>query len=153
MKTESIPAPNPIKRMLAYVLAYLLWLVNVAACIVAVIQLRAAINVLWPALGGDRYDLSLINQLVLLVGGLAAFIYIIFLEGHYREAVAQRVEPRPGQAPPSVAAGTGEGGFSAWLAQAGLDLLLRRFAVSTAILVAIIILSFVLMEIGFRLMG
>jgi hypothetical protein len=72
------------KGILLQVLAYLLWLVSVVVCVAAIVQLRSAVNVLWVALRGDRYSLGLVNQLCLILGGLAAFVYILFLEYYYR---------------------------------------------------------------------
>ena len=47
---------------LLHVLAYLLWLVSLAACVVAVIELRSAVAVLCAALGADRYTVNLVSQ-------------------------------------------------------------------------------------------
>ena len=69
MKTQIASSPTP-KNILLYGLGYLLWLVNSLVCVVAVIQLRSAVNVIWVALGGDRYTLSLVNQVCLLLGVL-----------------------------------------------------------------------------------
>ena len=63
MKTNTT-SPLALKDILLYVLAYLLWLVNVVVCVAAVIQFRATVNVLWVALEGDRYSLGLVNQLI-----------------------------------------------------------------------------------------
>lgn len=60
MKTNPAP-PLTLKDILLYVLAYLLWLVNVVVCVAAVIQFRSTVNVLWVALGGDRYSLGLVS--------------------------------------------------------------------------------------------
>ncbi len=94
-------------------------MVSIAACVAAVFQIQSAVNVLGAALGADGYALRLANQVTLLLGGLAAFIYVVFLEGHYREG-------------------------------ARLDVLLRRFAVTIAILLGIVALSLALVEIGLR---
>jgi hypothetical protein len=151
MKTES-SSQSTLKRILLYVLAYLLWLVSIAVCIVAVIQLRSAVNVLWPALGGNRYSLSLVNQLVLLLGGLAAFIYVVFLEGYYRESVTHKA-PRTSSADASLQApASWQSRLSRRLTGAGLYVLLRRFVLATAIPLAVLALSFVLLEVALRLL-
>ncbi len=93
MKTNTA-SPLALEGILLQVLAYLLWLVNVVVCVAAVIQLRSAVNVLWVALGGDRYSLGLVNQPSLLLGGLAAFIYVVFLESYYRSSITRR-EQKP----------------------------------------------------------
>jgi hypothetical protein len=122
MKTEPTSAPAP-RRALRQALAYLLWLVSVAACVAAVLQLRSAVNALWAALGGNRYSLGLANQVSLLLAGFAAFVYVIFLEGYYREAARR---------------GTS---------------LLRRFGVTMAVPVGVILLSLVGVEVALRAMG
>jgi hypothetical protein len=79
------------RHALSYVLAYLVWLVSIAACVAALLQFQSAVNVLGVALGANRYALRLGNQVILLLGGLAAFVYVIFLEGYYREGVGRGV--------------------------------------------------------------
>ena len=134
-----------------YVLVYVLWLVNAAACAMAVIQLRATVNALWVILGGEHYALGLVNQLVLILGSLAALVYVIVLESHYRESIAPS-SPRPG-----VTGGVSEkappvrpGRLPPWLTGGGLDVLLRRFAITTAVPLAIVALSLLVLEIALR---
>ena len=110
--------PMP-KGPLFYVLAYLVWLVSIAACVAALFQLQAAVNVLGAVLGANRYALRLVNQVTVLLGGLAAFIYVVFLEGYYR-------------------------------AGARLGVLLRRFAVTIAVPLGVVVLSLALVEIALR---
>lgn len=153
MKTEP-DSGLTLKRLLLYALAYVLWLVNVVVCIVAVIQLRATTNVVLAALGGNRYSVSLVNQVIVLVAGLAAFIYVVFLEGYYRESIA----PAAGTLPTSAdaarqAPGSWRGRLSRWLAGAGLPVLLRRFALTTAIPLGIFLLSYVLLEVSLCLVA
>lgn len=121
MKTE--PPAGPVQRpIVRQMLAYLLWLVSMVVCVAAVLQLRAAVNVLWVALGGNRYSLGLVNQVTVLAGGFVALIYVLFLEGYYRAGARGEVS------------------------------LLRRFAVTMAIPVAVIVLSLAAVEVGLRLM-
>jgi len=150
MKTEPDSRLTP-KRILLYALAYLLWLVNIAVCMAAIIQLRAAVNVLWAALGGNHYLLGLADQLILLVGGLAGFIYVVFLEGYYREGVARRVQRSEAASDVSLQVSASRRGWlSRWLARAGLDVLLRRFVVTTAVPLGVLALSLVLLEVALR---
>jgi hypothetical protein len=148
MKTESPSSLTP-RCVLLYLLAYLLWLVAIAACIMAVIQVRSMVNVLWIMLGGDRYSLGLVNQVVLLLGGFAAFIYVMLLESHYRESITperQRPEARDnilGQAPALRQARRPR-----WLTGGGLDELLRRFALTTAVPLGIVALSLVVVAVA-----
>ena len=80
-------SPLALKDILLYVLAYLLWLVNIGVCIVAVIQFRSAVTILWIALGYDHWTLGLLGELIVLLGGLAACVYVVFLESYYRQSV------------------------------------------------------------------
>ena len=85
------PKPqSPVPR----VLAYLAWLVSIAACVAALLQFQSTANVLGAVLGANRYVLRLLNQVALLLGGLAAFIYVVFLEGYYREGAKLGLLPR-----------------------------------------------------------
>jgi len=152
MKTELDP-PLTQKDILLYVLAYLLWLVTLALCLVVVIQLRSTVNVLWAALGGDRYSLGLVNQVSLLLGGLAAFVYVVFLESYYRESVTHRVaQPEAGGAVPTQAQTLRPSRISRWLTRVGLDVLLRRFAITIAIPLGLLVVFLMMNEVAWRVM-
>ena len=149
MKTEP-DSGLTLKRILLYTLAYLLWLVNMVVCVAAIIQLRATVNVLWVALGGDSYSLGLANQLILLLGGLAGFIYVVFLEGYYRDAVARAASPKAGSTVSLPAPASPQGRLARWLTRVGLDVLLQRFAITTATPLGVFALSFALLEVALR---
>ncbi len=119
MNTGNLP-PHAPRGVLPYVLAYLLWLLSVAASLAAVIQLRSTVNVLWVALGGSRWSLGLANQVSLLIGSLVAFVYVLYLEGYYRDA-ARRGAP-----------------------------LLRRFALTIAVPLGVLLLALALGELALR---
>lgn len=121
MSNDSRSTRTP-RRALQSVLVYLLWLVSMVVCVAAVLQLRAAVNVLWVALGGNRYSLGLVNQVTLLLGGFVALIYVLFLEGYYRQAARRGVS------------------------------LFRPFAVTMAVPLAVIVLSLAAVEVALRLM-
>jgi len=152
MKTNT-PFPLALKDILLYVLAYLLWLVSVIVCVAAVIQLRSTINVLWVALGGDRYSLGLVNQLSLLLGGLAVLIYMVFLESYYRQSVTRRGQkPQAGGDATAYTPAPPSGRISQWLNTVGLTVLLRRFAITTAVPLGLIVVSLVMIEVAWRTM-
>ncbi len=109
-----------LTHVLFYVLAYLLWLVNFVVCIVALIEFRSAINAFWVMTGHSRYTLGLADQLSILLGGLVAFVYVVFLESYYRRSVAQ------------------------------VPALLRRFAWTIAIPISLLLVSLALRQIAFR---
>jgi hypothetical protein len=142
--------PLALKNILLYVLAYLLWLVNVAACIVAVIQFRSVVNVLWIALEYNRWAMGLVNQLCVLLGGLAACIYIVFLESYYRRSVARRVQKPEGGDVSAQAQISHQGPIAQRSTDPRLAVLLRRFAVTTAIPLGLVAASLVITEIALR---
>jgi hypothetical protein len=150
--TMRINTASPLapKDILFYVLAYLLWLVNVVVCIVAVIQFRSAANVLWIALGYSRYTLGVVSQLSVLLGGLAACIYMVFLESYYRRSVARRVQKPEGGDVSVQAQISHQGRIAQWLIDPRLAILLRRFAVTTAIPLGLVVASLVITEVALR---
>jgi hypothetical protein len=109
------------QRVLLYVTAYLFWLLSIVACALAAIQFSSTANVLVGLLSGNRYAARLANQASLLLVGLVAFGYAIFLEGYYREG-----------------AGRGAG-------------LLRRFAITIAVPLGVFVVALALSEIAVRL--
>jgi hypothetical protein len=135
------------KGTLFYVLAYLLWLVNVVVCTVAVIEFRSTVNVLWVMTGHSRWTLGLADQLSILLSGLVAFVYVVFLESYYRRGVAlrsQRPEIGNGVSPQSR--------VSQWLNHPGPYVLLRRFAWTIAIPIGLLAVSLVMRQVAFRLL-
>jgi hypothetical protein len=150
MKTES-PSPLTPRCVLLYVLAYVLWLVATVACVMAVIQLRSTGNAIWVILGGDRYSLDLVNQLILLLGGLTAFVYVMWLESHYRESVTHKERgPEAGGDVSGQAPALHQDRLPRWLTRGGVDVLLRRFATTTAIPLGIVVLSLATLEVAMR---
>jgi hypothetical protein len=131
--------------VLLYLLAYALLLITAAVSVAAVLEFRSTLNVLWAVTGRSRYTLGLADQLALLVGGLAAFVYMVFLETYYRHGVAQHSEKNVRVAQP-------RGRVAQWLIDAGLAALLRRFAGTAAIPGGVLIVSLVLRPILFSLL-
>lgn len=152
VRTKSIPSQT-LKDVLLHVFAYLLWLVNIVTCAAAVIQLRSTVNVLWVAFGGDRYSLGVANQVSLLLGGFAAFVYVVFLESYYRQSVTQGIQKseasRDGSAQPPALR---QSRLAQWLARAGLGVLLRRFAITTAIPLGLLVVFLMMNEVALRAM-
>jgi len=151
MKAELAPSLTA-GDVLLYVLAYLRWFISTAVCIIAVIELRSAVNVLWVTLGGDRYALGLVNQVTLLLGGFAAFVYVILLESVYRASVAPtKLKPavsRQGSAP--VPAWPGRRPW--WRSDSRLGTLLQRFAITIAVPLGLLAVFPFLHELAWRLM-
>jgi len=142
MKTNSL-----LKDVLLYSLAYLLWVISALACAAAVVQFREVLNVFWITTGHSRYTLGLIDQLSLLVGGLVAFIYVIFLESYYRQSVAHR-DPKASR--DAATPTRPQIRLAQWLAGQGLVVLLRRFAVTIAVPLILLILAWAMNELAWR---
>ena len=137
MKTRNVSLQD-LKDFLRYGFAYLLWLVNIVVCVAAVFQLRSTTNAIWLLLGGDRYSLGLVTQLSTVLGGIAAFIYVMWLESSYRESLALRAPDSPERRP------------ARWLTRVGLDILLRCFVITTAIPLGLFVALLILYELAWR---
>jgi hypothetical protein len=134
-----------LKDILLFVLAYVLWLVTIVACVVAVIELRSTINVLWVMTGRSPWTLGLAEQLCVLLGGLVAFVYVLFLENYYRRSVSQQIvktEAGNGVSPPDQRAGQSN--------NQKLRVLLQRFAWTVAIPIGLLVVLLVIREAALR---
>jgi len=133
-----------LQDTLLYVLAYLLWLINIVVCIVVVIEFRSTINLLWITTGHSRWTLGLADQLSVLLGGLVAFVYIVFLESYYRRSVMQSKKSE------TVNDVSSPSRVSQRLDNLGLYVLLRRFAWTIAIPIGLLVASLVMRRAAFR---
>jgi hypothetical protein len=144
MKTRFGLAPNP-KNSLLYILAYLLWLVNALVCGAAVIQLSSIVTTLWVVFKGEKYTLSLVNQVGALLAGFVAFVYVMFLEGYYRASLTPQSVAKSAsvniQTQPLVR-------LIHWWTQPSLGTLLRRFIITTAIPLLVCLLSLAILELA-----
>ncbi len=142
MKTDNVTR-STVREIAAYVLTYALWLITIIMSVLAVLEIRQAVNAIWVIMGVDSYSIALVNQVCLLLCGFAAFIYVMWLEHDYREGVRLRLSPRlddkARSLPPS--------GILQRLAELGLDLMLRRFAITFAIPLCLYLLSLAVYEI------
>jgi len=137
--------------ILLYTLAYALLLITMVVCLAAVLEFRLSINVLWAVMRRSPYTLGLADQLSLLVGGLLAFVYTVFLEGYYRNGVTQRGDKDLHKSESGRAARP-RGRVAQWLMDARLDVLLRRFAWTVAIPGGVLIVSLAMRPILFGLL-
>jgi len=153
MKTLLTPSPA-VKDVLLRGLAYLLWLVNIGVCTLALLQLLSTVNVFWVVLGGDRYSLALVNQVCLLLGGFVVFVYVMCLESHYRESVTRRVETSiinddaAGKASSQLPTRVGQ-----QLTDLGLGILLQRFAITTALPIGVWLASLAALEVALQMLN
>ncbi|MBI5032920.1 MAG: hypothetical protein HZB51_20560 [Chloroflexi bacterium] len=132
-----------LNHILLYGLIYILWFVNIVVCVAALAQVRSLVSVLWIAAGNDVYSFGLINSICLLVGGIVAFTFVMFLEGYYRASFE-----RPVQATASPDQSSIRQKLTNWK----LDILLRRFAMTTAIPLGVLIVAWVALEIALRIL-
>ena len=152
MRTKFVLLQN-LKDFLLYGFAYLLWLVNIVVCMAVVIQFRSTANVLWVALGLSRWTLGLIDQLSILIGGLTAFIYVMFLESYYRTSVTLKASQSTAGNPAPIQAQTPRPSrIAQWLTRAGVDILLRRFVITIAIPLGVLAACLLTVEIALRLL-
>lgn len=130
---------------LLFVLAYVLWLASIVACIVAVVEFRSAINVLWVTTGRSQWTLGLAEQISVPVGGLIAFVYVLFLESYYRRSiVSQSSGPKTDDSRPP------QGQVWERPADQRPRVLLRRFAWTVAIPTGLLVASLVTREAALR---
>jgi hypothetical protein len=116
--------------------AYLLWLANMLVGAIAVIQVQAAADVVGAMRGASQYAINLANQLTLLLGGFAVFTYSVFLHSHYLESIRPLAQQETGS----------DAGLRPWLQRSGVGVLLRRFAITTAIPIVVLVLALVALE-------
>ncbi len=150
MNTNTI-AGRSLREIALYALAYLLWLATTLASIVAVLEIRLAVNTVCVLGRVDTYTLGVINQVCLLLVGFIAFVYVIYLEHYYREGVRLRCKPRPDESA-SLARVVPKGRVWEWLAGLGIDILARRFVWSFAIPLFLFFLSSTIVEMTLRAM-
>jgi hypothetical protein len=148
MKTGFVPSAN-LEDVLLYGVVYLLWFLNALICAAVVIQLQSTSNVIWIALGGDRYSLGLVNQVCLLLGGFVAFVYVMSLEGYYRDSITRR-DTRPERS--TVLTTQQPTRLIHRLNDSELGRLLRRFAIATAIPIGVLVACLVALEIALRVL-
>jgi hypothetical protein len=152
MKTNPVASPT-LQDILLYLLAYLLWLANIVVCLAAVLQLGSTVNVFWTVLGRSRWTLGLANQLSVLVGGLVAFAYVVFVESFYRTSITRKQEPPVGDDIRVQVHSSFPGRIAQRLTRAGLAVLLRRFAITTAIPLGVYLVSLAALEVAWRILG
>ena len=139
MKTKIVISPD-LEDILLEGLAYLLWLVNILVCVAAVVQIASIVNALWIVFGGDRYTLTLVNQVCWLLGGFIAFVYVMVQYGVYREST-KRVRRSVKEGSALRAPVLPQGLLAGWLTDSRVATLLRRFAITTVIPLGLAIFS------------
>lgn len=78
-----------VQRSLRYTLAYLLWMVSVAAAIAILLLTRTSIIIALGVTPWDRYVEHALNQFGFLFLALFSLAVIVFIEYYYRTGVEQ----------------------------------------------------------------
>ena len=75
---------------LAYLLAYVAWLVSGAGIFYALIRWREALLTAYPALGLPKNALGVVDKAFVVVLGVVGVGGIAFLQGHYTQGAERR---------------------------------------------------------------
>ncbi len=138
--------------ILAYLLAYVLWIVLSAAAAIAFLVLRSAVAPLMAVLlarnpyykthvvelGGTATS---VDRLFLIVFAIIWLVYMLWIEEHFRASIAQARKRRARAALASDSQRVAETGLQRW----SLDPLLRR-AATVAIFPLVILALFLLLR-------
>jgi hypothetical protein len=143
------------RHVVGYILAYLLWILVIAIGMVAVLEARNALNVVWPLLGSGvhwQWVLRPVDRFGLVFAGLAWLVYTIFAEDWFRLAItAVRRREQKGIRAPALAAE-----HAVWparyLARLGLDVLASRFVRALVPAIGVLLVSLGIKSLAFGLL-
>jgi hypothetical protein len=132
---EQVRPKFTFRDLLGYLLAYWFWILGAAISMLALFMIRQMINVMWPALGGNRWAMRAIDRFALVFLGLVWLVYSIATEHSFRSAITEvrqrrlkaRVDPSPNPAPEP------QSSMMRHLRSIGLDLLTRRVALAIGV--------------------
>jgi hypothetical protein len=149
-----------VRDILGYVIAYLFWLVAALIALAAMFMVRMALNVLWPAVGLNRWVLRAVDRFGLVFMGIVWLVYVIFCEQRFRSSItAARIKrthrpsvnaamrpiaPRAADASSDEVASSGK--LMSTLARMGLDVLARRLVLSLGVPVIILALAYLVYQ-------
>ena len=143
-----------LRDVIGYITAYLCWVCTGAASMLAMLQARQALNVLWPAAGGSRWVLRAVDRFSLVLMGLLWLIYVVFCEHHYRTAITvvrvrrHKARTDPGSVPPLPPP---QGWSMKMLRRLGLHVLAMRFVPTLMLPLVLFVVTFSLWQLGFGL--
>ena len=151
---DDITPKLTIGDLIGYLIAYMCWICTAAAGMLAILQARNALNVLWPAAGGSHWVLRPVDRFGLILMGLLWLVYVIFCEQHYRSAITvvrvRRLKARtdPGSVP---ALAPVQGWFMKMLRRLGLDILALRFLPTLMLPLVLFVIGYLLAQLGFEM--
>ncbi|MBN1935751.1 MAG: hypothetical protein JW934_13870 [Anaerolineae bacterium] len=144
---ESVSPTIKFKDVVAYAVAYGLWMICAAVGMVAFFQVRNTLNFVWPLLGSSnqwRWTLRPVNNFGLVFVGLLWLVYVIFIEQHLRTGVTVLRAKRDGLNVITPIPDASQNAFWRFLRRLYLDIVVRRFAVSFVVPVVILVIAWAL---------
>lgn len=152
---EDINLKLTFRHVFGYILAYLFWFLTASIGMLAMLEARNALNMLWPVLGsGVRWTWILrpVDRFGLVFLGLVWLVYEIFVENHYRTAITNvRIREYRGKTAPALASDRANP-VMRQLARMGLDLLVPRFIATILPPIAIWLVSLFLKWLAVQLL-
>jgi hypothetical protein len=149
--SEQVQPKFTFRDLLGYLLAYLFWILGVAIAMLALFMIRQMLNVMWPAVGGNRWVMRAIDRFALVFMGLVWLVYAIFTEQFFRMAITDVRERRhrarynPSPNPPSLP----KTSVMKHLRKIGLDILAQRVIYAIGIPTLILGTAYGLFQLGF----
>lgn len=151
---EEIQPRLTVRDLFGYAIAYGIWVVVAAISMLTVLELRNALQVMWPVISDNRWALRAVDRFGLVFMGLVWLVYVIFVEQHYRESITmvrmRRQRARTGNARPADAVPQNK--VLRVLRRVGLDILARRLLPTLGAPVATLIIAYGLYRLGLWLL-
>lgn len=149
--SEQMKPRFTVRDFMGYLLAYWFWILGAAISLLALFMIRQAINVMWPAIGGNRWMMRAIDRFALVFLGLVWLVYSIFAEQFLRTAITEvrerrhriRYNPRPTPLPEPKTA------LMKHLRKIELDVLAERVVYAVGIPVLVLGVAYGLYQLGF----
>ena len=133
-----------IRDLFGYAIAYAIWVVVAAIGMFAILQLRNALQLMWPVISDNKWLLRPIDRFGLVFLGLVWLVYVIFVEQYYRSAItmvrARRLRARVGSLRASDRAPQNR--VLRALRNVGLDILAQRLLPTIGAPVAALIIAY-----------
>ena len=149
--SEQVRPRFTFRDLLGYLLAYWFWILGAAISMLAVFMIRQMLNVMWPAIGGNRWVMRAIDRFALVFLGLVWLVYSIFTEQFFRMSITEvrerrlkaRVDPSPNPPPMPKTA------LMKHLRKIGLDILSLRVVSAIGIPTLILGAAYGLFQLAF----
>ena len=141
-----------------YVLTYASWFLTTILSLLSIFYARNVLNVLWPVLGARSGThpvildarLRFFDRLGMFVVLVAWAAYALFAEHHYRSSIdAARRRQFISEGSPADQAAATRNRLWGYLRKWGVDILTRRFLITTSVPVVLFVLVYLIQEIVF----